>query len=74
MKKTYRFNYSHPVKDETGKWSNRTEVLERTVTDHCEPRDCWKKVVAAEYFTAVIRERYGAKRCVHTKDIEEIGG
>ena len=74
MKKRYRYNYEHLVKDESGNWSVQTEVLEKTITDRMEPRDCWKKVEAADYFTAVIRERYGDPSCVHTKNIEEIGG
>ena len=62
------------MKDEAGNWSRQTEVLEKTITDRVEPRDGWKKTAAANYFTAVIRERYGDPFCVHTKNIEEIGG
>lgn len=74
MKKRYRYNYSHLVKDEAGNWSRQTEVLEKTITDRVEPRDAFKKAEAAMYFTAVIRERYGDPFCVHSKNIEEIGG
>lgn len=71
MTKRYEYKFLN-LQTVSGKPELVEIVLKKTVTDKMEPRDSWKKVEATNYFTNVLREKYGFKSCAHSRDVAEI--
>ena len=78
MNKTYEYTFSVMRKKEGTDGRNQSDwyyedvTLRKTVTDRMEERLWWKPVYAADYFTSVMRNKYGKRECARTRNIKEI--
>lgn len=78
MNKTFEYTFSVLRKKEGTDGRNQSDwyyediTLRKKITDRMEERDSWKPVVAADYFTKVMRSEYGQIKCAHTRQIKEI--
>ena len=80
MTKTYSFTFRILRKKDGTDGHSESDyywepiTLTKKITDRMEERDSWKPVVAANYFTQVMRNQYGCsnRSCAHTNQLKEI--
>lgn len=80
MTRTYQYTFQRLVKKEgadghkESDWEWQDVTLTKKVTDRMEERgDMWKKTYAANWFTQVIRTKYGNPRAVvFARKVQEV--